>query len=131
MAFSEHRSVRRRRVNETRGDRGWPQSCCTAGNLEPECRSRITSGQIPPRVSEGIGGRTHRIACRASWSPFASFRPDAPLCEKSGCEEWTEGLQGRLHCLSRERGEGCSHGEYGFQAARYVSGLYGLRWDDA
>src|ERR1700730_11442767 len=131
MAFSEHRSVRRRRANETRGDRGWRQSCCTAGNLEAECRSRITSAQIPPRVSGGIGGRTHRIACRASWPPFASFRPDAPLCEKSGREEWTEGLQRRLTYLSRKRGQGCSHGEYGFHAARYLPGLYGLRWDDA
>src|SRR6202051_2935847 len=96
-----------------------------------ECGPRIASAQIPLRVSDEIGGCTHCVACRASWSPFASFRADAPLCEKSGCEEWREGLQGWLHRVSRERREGCSHGEYGFQAARYVSELYGLRGDDA
>src|ERR1700680_832745 len=120
-----------RRANDTRGERGWRQRCGTEGGRALECRPRITGAQIHPRVSDGMGGCTHRLGCRAPWSPFASFRTDAPLCEESGCEEWREGLQGWLHRVSRERGEGCSHGEYGFQAARYVSGLYGLRGDDA
>src|ERR1700687_13693 len=96
-----------------------------------EWRPRISSAQILPRGFDGVGGGAHPVAFRAFWSPFACFRTDAPLCDKSGCEEWREGLQRWLHCVSRERGKGCSHGEYGFQAGGYVSGLYGLRRDYA
>ena len=96
-------------------------------NAVPESPVR----RFPLGFLTGSAGALIVLACRASWSPFASFRTDAPLCEQSGCEEWREGLQGWLHCLSRERGERCSHGEYGVHSAGYVSGLYGLRRDDA
>src|ERR1700728_1308468 len=126
--FSDLGSVKGRRVNERRGGRGWRRSCGTERSTASEYSPRIANAHTSSRVSRGIGGVIYRVGSRVPRSSCTSFRTDAPLCEKSGCGEWREGLQRWLHCVSRQRGQGCSHGEYGFRTARYVSRLYGLRW---
>src|ERR1700686_3291013 len=123
VSFSDHRSVKSRRANEGRVGRGWRKSCSAEGGMAIEWRPRISSAQILPGSFDGVGGRAHQKAFGYILWPFAFFRTDAPLCDKSGCEEWREGLQGLLHCVSRDRGKGCSNGEYGFQASGYVSRL--------
>src|ERR1700686_3510302 len=65
------------------------------------------------------------------WPTFASFRTDPALYEASGCEEWGEGLQGWLHCVSRQRGEGRSRNEHSVQEAGYLPRFYGLCRDYA
>src|SRR5258708_3794750 len=69
--------------------------------------------------------------CAAWRFRFTGVGAEAPVQEAPGCGERGEGLQGGLHCVSWERGQGRSHVEHGVSAVRYVSGFHGLRGDDA
>ena len=62
---------------------------------------------------------------------IAAARADDPLYEAPQCEQWGEGLQGRMHCVPWKRWKRRAADEYGLYAAGYVARLYEMRSDDA
>src|SRR5260370_36189141 len=111
------------------------KDCCGkdwAGGISGE-RSRRSAGKEGKYAkAERVGARHHpERYCVCLSVRILSTGAEAPIHEAPGCGERGEGLQGGLHCLSWERGQGRSDGEHGVSAAGYVSGFYGLRGDDA